>query len=292
MSLYYYISFFLMSFSSFGKMIRVSNPSFTRLFRRHLRMTSLNHLQGSFEQRINLNGNDYENLKRTEFLNIKPELQDKKLICLSPGGFRGIYALGTCKYITDNYDISNYYFSGASAGAWNSLYMACKKPDEFLSLVLSLDISKVSSLLEVQHVLKMKLLDNFSSSDFHMDLVYICVTLFDDMRFTCGIFGDFEDLKDIIDCCIASSHIPFVTGGFLNQYKDHYAFDGGFTKYPYINTSIPVITITPDMWKCTDHINSFDFQVFQKNSKYLVDIFQEGYDDAQKNKDILDKVFT
>lgn len=45
------------------------------------------------------------------------------MITISPGGIYGFYTLGTCSYIKNNYNISDYIFSGASAGSWNSLYM-------------------------------------------------------------------------------------------------------------------------------------------------------------------------
>lgn len=56
---------------------------------------------------------------------------------ISPGGLRGFYTHGVCKFIRDNYKISNYTFHGASAGAWNSLYMSINEKKE-LSLKNSL----------------------------------------------------------------------------------------------------------------------------------------------------------
>ena len=55
-------------------------------------------------------------------------VQNNKIITLSPGGFRGFYTFGLCKFLKENYDLSEYVFSGASAGAWNSLYL-CLNPE-------------------------------------------------------------------------------------------------------------------------------------------------------------------
>ena len=44
-------------------------------------------------------------------------MQNNKIITLSPGGFRGFYTFGLCKFLKENYDLSEYVFSGASAGA-------------------------------------------------------------------------------------------------------------------------------------------------------------------------------
>ena len=40
---------------------------------------------------------------------LKQNYNDKKIITLSPGGFRGFYVLGLCKYIKENYLGINYF---------------------------------------------------------------------------------------------------------------------------------------------------------------------------------------
>lgn len=64
-----------------------------------------------------------------------------------------------------------------------------------------------------------------------------------------NIFSEFNSLEDAINCCIASSHIPFITGGITNRYHNMYTFDGGFSDYPYLNFTENVLHITPGMWK-------------------------------------------
>ena len=67
---------------------------------------------------------------------LKQNIHNKKIITLSPGGFRGFYVLGICKYIKENYDLSDYVFSGASAGAWNSLFLCYDgEMDKFINRV-------------------------------------------------------------------------------------------------------------------------------------------------------------
>jgi len=51
---------------------------------------------------------------------------EKKIIAISPGGYHGFYMMGISNYIKENYDLSNYLFTGASAGAWNALFMTYK----------------------------------------------------------------------------------------------------------------------------------------------------------------------
>ena len=57
---------------------------------------------------------------------IKTQNNKKKLITITPGGYKGFYTLGICHYIKENYNLENYYFSGASAGSWNALFLSFK----------------------------------------------------------------------------------------------------------------------------------------------------------------------
>ena len=45
------------------------------------------------------------------------------LISIKPGGLKGFYVLGICKYIKENYCLEDYYFYGSSAGSWNTIYL-------------------------------------------------------------------------------------------------------------------------------------------------------------------------
>ena len=77
--------------------------------------------------------------EETDNIMFKPPLpgtwnKNPKMISISPAGIYGFYTLGTCAYIKENYDVSDYIFSGASAGSWNSLYMVLKNDLELYSL--------------------------------------------------------------------------------------------------------------------------------------------------------------
>ena len=50
--------------------------------------------------------------------------------------------------------------------------------------------------------------------------MYVGVFKFDNNEFKPEIYNDFVDLYDALDCCIASSHIPLMSGTFLNYYRD------------------------------------------------------------------------
>ena len=78
-----------------------------------------------------------------------------KIISIKPGSLRGFYMFGICKYIRDNYDMSDITFYGASAGAWNSFYLTKKIPDTKMEPFLkSLDKNKFKTLYELEEKLK------------------------------------------------------------------------------------------------------------------------------------------
>ena len=231
------------------------------------------------------------------FVNVKENtfLQDKKIISISPGGFLGFYLFGICTYIKENYNTDQYVYTGASAGAWNSLFMSHRfsDPGAFVLDILDETIEKRKSINDVQYFMKEKILQNYKDSDFDLQRLYIGVTTLPSFQPKITIYSDFVSLEDAIDCCIASSHIPFVTGGFINRYHHLLSFDGGFSRYPYLDIAKPVLHISPNMWtlasdKKEEHLIRW-VDLFCKGKTNFFELFEKGYNDAKKNKYILDK---
>ena len=75
----------------------------------------------------------------------------RKTIVCNPAGLHGFYVLGTCQYIKDNYDISDYEIYGASAGSWNSLLLTNKDNDyKFIDRILNVGNMKHNTLMNLQ----------------------------------------------------------------------------------------------------------------------------------------------
>ena len=237
-------------------------------------------------------------------------IKNKKLISISPGGIKGFYLMGVLNYIKQNYDLSEYIFSGASAGAWNSLFMCFNKnPNDFVYKMLTSDLKKTKTINELEYLIKYKILKSFSEDDFNLERLFIGVTTIQNNRFQTSIFSDFDNLEDAINCCIASSHIPLITGGLSNRYHDMYTFDGGFSTYPYLNLTQSVLHVSPNMWeennliqhdtsknnKLKKKLKSFlafkDFLFINKNVNFI-ELYDNGYADAKKNKKMLDDILT
>lgn len=225
------------------------------------------------------------------------ETYNKKLISISPGGYKGIYMLGTCAYIKENYDISNYIFSGASAGAWNSLMMVCNKNIiEQKDNIINYSIDNSKNIFELEKLLKSRIMTYYKTEDFDLERLYIGVTTLDKMKINTKIYYNFEHLEDAIDCCIASSHIPLITGGMFHIYKNILSFDGGFSNHPYLHKIESIMHITPSIWKDMKNknkkINYEEFTTLFSKDKYdFFELFKNGYEDAKANKEYLDSVF-
>lgn len=227
------------------------------------------------------------------------KFENKKMISISPGGFNGFYMWGIGSYIKENYDLSEYIFSGASAGAWNALLMCYKgEHRQIIDQLFEIenDIKKKdSTLLKIENIMKHKILNITNEGDFDLHKLFVGVSTFDGYHFVVNIFSDFLNLEDAIDCCISSSHIPFITGGLFKKYHNMYVFDGGFTRHPYINLLKTDLHITPDLWnknKKTFSLSIEDYTTLFSKDKYNIrDLYQRGYEDSHKNKDFLDKIF-
>lgn len=238
--------------------------------------------------------------------NLGQNYDSNKIIAISPGGYKGFYQLGIGSYIKDNYKLDNYYFSGASAGAWVSLMMIYKGNHHIFvkNLINLINSINSTSLHYIQYQLKIHLLDNYKTNEFDFSKIFIGVVQFDKIYNIpyLNIYTNFKTLEHAIDCCIASSHIPFITGGLIKKFNNKVSFDGGFSNYPYlkINNLSIVLNIHPKLWnysynkKYKNLSKIYNFNIMDLTSLLSIDIFNlsqmfyNGYKDSEKNKYLLD----
>lgn len=227
-----------------------------------------------------------------------PFLNDKQIITIAPGGYLGFYVMGICSYIKENYDLSNYIFTGASAGSWNALFMTfLGDPIELVLTILDTNVLHAKNIYDVEQKIKFNILDKFSESDFDLKRLFIGVTTIQNLHAEMNILTNFSSLEDALDCCIASSHIPFITGGAINKYHNIFTFDGGFSKYPYLNTKKPALHISPSIWtpvnlKVNTLKDIYDYiHMFTKGNFDLIKLYDKGFINTKKNKLFLDSIF-
>lgn len=251
------------------------------------------------------NNNKYCNSEADKFIKENIFLSNKKLITISPGGFKGFYLLGVLTYIKEKYDVDDIIYSGASAGSWNGLFM-CYKGDtmKFVYNLLDYNIKKAKSITELEYFMKYKLLTSYKDEDFDLRRLFIGVTTLKNFTPLTNIFSDFETLEDAINCCIASSHVPLVTGTLTNKYHNMFTFDGGFSSYPYLHKDNKLLHISPSMWEEIDNKNKKKCsnikqtiktlakfsEMFSISKNNLLELFDDGYHDAKKHKKYLDTI--
>jgi len=218
----------------------------------------------------------------------------KKHISISPGGLLGFYSLGISTFIKENYDVSDYIFSGASAGAWNALFLCYKKDPQKLAFDIMDEIeSNVNNLKQLEKNVENKLLTNYKQDDFDLTKLKIALTTLNICP-KLKVISEFENLEDAVDCCISSSHIPLVTGGLINKYKNIIVIDGALSYNSFLKSIQPELHITPSIWNKNLTFSLRDTieesKNFAKNKHKITHLFFKGYEDAKKNKNYLDSI--
>ena len=290
-----YIYFIIFSIISMFPMKKIPIPSLSKMLR--VKNTCLNMINSNEDPFLIQNKNSSYLKNQTDFF------KDKKLILLSPGGFKGFYLMGISAFIKENYILNDYIFSGASAGAWNALLMTYKhNVSDIVNVLVNDECAKIKDAYSLEKYLKKQIMANYNTDDFELEKLFIGLTIINNYRIKTQIYSDFENLEDAIDCCVGSSHIPYVTGNLINTYHNTYTFDGGFSKYPYLKTSPPVLHITPSMWKHmynntfvtrqNERLNISDYTTLFSRGKYNFKLlYEEGYNDAKLNRWYLDNIF-
>ena len=203
-----------------------------------------------------------------------------RVISLKAGGLKGFYMLGVCKYLKETTNLENTYYYGASAGAWNALYLSQKTNDnKLINYLKSLDGYNFKNLFEIENEIKTFFLGNFNDDDFNLDKINICVSVLENFKLKKRIFNNFGTLEGALDCCMASSHIPYITSSAATYtYKGKSCIDGGIFGEPHEGLMIPELTISYDMWK-NKEIEKYDLE----NLK-ISELIEIGYLDAYKNR--------
>jgi hypothetical protein len=239
-------------------------------------------------------------------------LENKKLITISPGGFKGFYMLGVVTYIKTFFNITDeFLFSGSSAGSWNALVMSYNGEPYTLYPRIRKIIGTVNgefkktTIFNTQKQLRAAILEKFDDREFNLTKIYIGVTTGGGVVGGCTpgflskfarkthIYNNFANLDEAVDACMASSHIPFITGNHKYRFREIDAYDGGFSKYPYLAGVEPYLKITPNIWGAENEslgLESFT-TLFSKHKYDLVELFETGFLDSFENHDKLARLF-
>lgn len=220
----------------------------------------------------------------------------KKYITIMPGGIRGFYMLGICKYLQEQHELSNYHFLGASAGAWGSLICCYNNNiDDIISDYFESDYLKVNitSPNDLQYSFRAYLLDNYNTDDFDLKRLNIGLCILEHMSLETKIINHFNSLERAIDCCIVSSHIPYITSkGFIRRFDNKIAFDGGLSSdFPprYIAN---YYIISPYLYDNDNNTRFFmDLIKYKQSLENIKDLYRLGYENAKNNDKLIQTIF-
>jgi predicted acylesterase/phospholipase RssA len=195
-------------------------------------------------------------------------------IVMSGGGLRGYYMCGAAvvlKALVKSHGLKVCRISGASAGAWNSLFIACdlhpldwaesyyesmRRADEVSARAQGRDTARnhLPPFISVSRFKSQALLDGYRSfhntmlmkllpSDAYIKCsgkVFISITTVTVRGLKNKIVSEFTSNEDLIAACMASSTIPFVsTKHLVTRFRGEVVLDGGCTN------NLPVFTDAP-----------------------------------------------
>ena len=224
-------------------------------------------------------------------------------IANSPAGYRGFYTFGISSYIKRHYDLANYRFSGASAGAGNSLYLTFKGDDEtYVNGMLDrVDAVDTKSIRRILREICEYNIDRYTTDDFDLDRLEIGVTCVNGLRKECTTYSQFDSLEDAVECTAVSCNIPFVSGSLMSMYRRRLSYDGVFCRYP--NVYEDDFLVEPWMWREAKQYRLFGFVrvpqsvcrlyegLFGSRRHKARELYEMGWNDAEAHRAELDAYF-
>lgn len=209
-------------------------------------------------------------------------IQNNKIIYVSPGGLRGFYQMGVCNYIKNNFEIEDYVFTGSCSGAWNCLLLSMKpyvNVDKFIKSAINLDLKDMNNINDIQTNLKYEILENYCTSDFYLNKLFIGVTSKDRSSFKTNVYSEFKDLEEVIDVCIASS---FSNTFNLNRNMTYYDKFNTKENPTFMSVSTSVLHISPYMWTST-YKKRCTIDLLLPNKFNINKLYHDGYRDSDLN---------
>lgn len=216
-----------------------------------------------------------------------------KIVSIAPGGLKGFYTLGICKYLKEHYCLDECRFYGSSAGSWNSVFLGLPSYDDnyYFESILKLKPDQYSSLNELEICLKNIILNEPSIKDNNVTIetlnqkCNICVSEYKGYRFKKTIKSEFENWEDLLECCIASSHLPYISNGDLfYNYQNKKVVDGGLFRKNYPRNVKEDLSISHKMFH-NKEINKHT----RLNALNIELLVYTGYKDARENFDYFNK---
>jgi len=216
-------------------------------------------------------------------------LIDNPDIILSPGGLLGFYVLGICHYIKNNYNIDKKNIIGFSAGSFNTIFLSLDKKydNTFLNELFKLNLHGTMPLPYILNKTINLMNEIFNIYHFNITNKYIAVT--SNYNKLEG-YNKFLTVNDMTKCCISSSFIPLITyRDIFYFYNGKCSIDGGLLYYKYKKKikSRKILWLNYKLFKRYNKYNIPGYSLLNKNYS-IYELYRLGYNDAIKNKSVLD----
>tara|TARA_X000001036_G_C20683194_1_gene806634 strand:+ start:100 stop:852 length:753 start_codon:yes stop_codon:yes gene_type:complete len=219
------------------------------------------------------------------FIN-EPAKCSNEEIHFTSGAIGVFYQMGIAKYLKERYQTECYTYSGVSAGSWCGMMLASDISTEELDNVIYGICGKLGEgnfWLDGPYVAKKMILN----TDFNVDYSRIKIGITQFNPFPEKKYVDnFRNKSDVIEACIASSHIPLLSGQIATTYNNSYSIDGGIMLLggDLVKTGA-LFCFPPDIWG--KEYNRETFYDFSEES--AIEMYKEGYKDTKKNRHCLDQ---
>ena len=148
------------------------------------------------------------------------------------------YSIGALGYIKKNMCINDYNLTGISGGSFASVIYHFENDLSDHNLIWNKIIGDDKyvikfnkNLEEFQQIVKINMMSRYKGVDVKDVPISIIVSKINNLKIKNEKISKFNDLEELIDYCICSSYIPYISGKtFSKKYKGFNFIDGGIFK--------------------------------------------------------------
>lgn len=212
----------------------------------------------------------------------------KPFISIKPYGLAGFYNLGTCQYLLENYQLSEYSFIGQCSSSWNALLGVYNNNHTQLyqQLVDQSIYDNLESLSSLNYKFRDFLLSDFSTDDFDLERLYICIG-----ENPTKIVSNFLSLEHAIDCCIASCQtILSDSDYYFKLYQQEVSLDDELIIFPPKKIYTHYL-VSPERNYQLNQTMLLEMVNKRIDHSIVKRLFTSGYQDSRSQQDYLDQVF-
>jgi hypothetical protein len=148
------------------------------------------------------------------------------------------YSIGALGYIKKNMCINDYNLTGISGGSFASVIYHFENDLSDHNLIWNKIIGDDKyvikfnkNLEEFQQIVKINMMNIYKNVNVKDIPISIIVSKINNLKIKNEKISKFNDLEELLDYCICSSYIPYISGKtFSKKYKDFNFIDGGIFK--------------------------------------------------------------